>query len=195
MLADMKTTLVTQADLAGFTDNLTRQLQKEFQALTPEIQARWSASYRDTFRDIARTAETEDELHSRLSGVMAKLAVEIEKDRVNRSNHSIAMQIKAYIDENYADPNLSLNQVSDLFGISPKSISYLFKEEIGEKFMDYVLRMRFDHAKNMLLETDRPIHQIAEQVGYTHVISFHRAFKKIFDLPPGEYRNLYRSAK
>jgi AraC-like DNA-binding protein len=195
IMKDMKATLVTQSDLAGFTDNLTRQLQKELQALPQEIQERWSMSYRDTFRDIARTVETVEELHGRLSGVMTQLAVEIEQDRVNRSNHSIALQIKAYIDENYADPNLSLNQVSELFGISPKSVSYLFKEEIGDKFMDYVLRIRFEHARHMLLETDYPIQQIAEQVGYTHVISFHRAFKKTFDMPPGEYRNLYRTAQ
>jgi two-component system response regulator YesN len=190
---EMKQMLLTQAVISNFSNSLLYRLQKEIYALPAEIQRLWRDQYLDSFRKIANTTETVDELHSQLLALMASLAKEIEKGRLSRSNHSIAVQIKAYIDHNYADPNLSLNQVSDMFGVSPKSVSYFFKEELGDKFMDYLLKVRFTHAKRKLLETDEPIQQIAEQVGYTHVISFHRAFKKAFDLPPGEYRILYRS--
>lgn len=193
ILAEMTQVLLTREMMSNFTNNLVHQLQKEIYALPSEIKVLWREQYMDPFRNLANDVETVEDLHSQLLLIMGDLAKEIERDRLNRSNHSIAVQIKQYMDQHYADPNLSLNQVSDLFGVSPKSVSFLFKEELGEKFIDYLLKVRFAHAKRMLLETNEPIQLIAEQVGYTHVISFHRAFKKNFDLPPGEYRYLYRT--
>ncbi len=64
---------------------------------------------------------------------------------------------------------------------------------MGEKFIDYVLKVRMLKAKQLLVETDAPIQVIAEQVGYPNVISFYRAFKKVQDIPPGEYRNMFRT--
>jgi len=185
--------LLSQVDIANFMNNLVHHLQKEIQTLSPDIQALWRNEYLDRFYQIANAAETLDECHKQVLTTMIKLAKEMENERISRTNHSIAVKIKGYIDRHYSDPNLSLNQVSDLFSVNPKSISNLFKEELGDKFIDYLLKVRFDHAKRMLVETDEPIQSIAEKVGYTHVISFHRAFKKLFDLPPGEYRNLYRN--
>lgn len=185
--------LMSQVDIGNFVNNLAHQLQKEMSTLSPEIQAIWRDQYQDELFKIANRTETMNELHEQVLAVMLRLSKEIEHERINRKNHSIAVQVKAYIDRNYADSNLSLNQVSDLFGVSPKGISYLFKDELGDKFIDYLIKVRFTHAKQMLRETEEPIQNVAEKVGYTHVISFHRAFKKLFDFPPGEYRNLYRT--
>ncbi|WP_232510138.1 helix-turn-helix domain-containing protein [Paenibacillus crassostreae] len=51
-----------------------------------------------------------------------------------------------------------------------------------------------EHAKHLLKETDNSIQSIAEQIGYLNVISFYRVFKKVQDVPPGEYRNMYRAS-
>lgn len=193
IIGGMQKSLAARGDIADFINQLTHHLQKQINSHSERIHSLWREEYAEAFRKLANTVETVDELHSRLSAILAKLANEIEDDRLSRSNHSIAVQIKNYIDQHYDDPDLSLNQVSHLFGVSPKNVSWFFKEELDIKFMDYVLKVRFDHAKRMLLETDEPIQHIAGKVGYTHVISFHRAFKKMFELPPGEYRNLYRS--
>ncbi|CAM4237520.1 AraC family transcriptional regulator [Paenibacillus alkaliterrae] len=192
IFTEIQQMLLSKADIENFVNNLAHQLQKEINTLSPEIQALWRDEYQEQFFKIANRTETMNEMNEQVLTVMIKLAKEIEHERISRKNHSIAVQVKAYIDRNYADSNLSLNQVSDLFGVSPKSISNLFKEELGEKFFDYLVKVRFDHATQLLQETDEPIQFIAEKVGYVHVISFHRAFKKMFDLPPGEYRNLHR---
>ena len=192
IFAELKRTLLSQADLANLLNNLVHQLQKAFGGFSREFLDVWQEEYVGKFRKIADHAETIDELQDQTMALMRKLAREIEQERINRRNQSVAYQIKAYIDRHYADPNLSLNQVSDRFGISPKSVSQLFKEEVGEKFLDYLLQVRFDRAKQMLRETDEPVQSIAEQVGYHHVISFHRAFKKQVGMPPGEYCNLHR---
>jgi two-component system response regulator YesN len=184
--------LFSQADIGNFVNNLTYQLQKEINTLSPHIQALWRDQYHEQLSGITNQTETIEQLHEKVLNVMTKLAKEIELERISRKNHSVAVQVKSYIDHNYTDPNLSLNQVSELFGVSPKAISNLFREELGDKFIDYLIKVRFTYAKQMLRETDEPIQNVAEKVGYLHVISFHRAFKKLFEITPGEYRNLYR---
>lgn len=193
MLEGMRHSLLTGTDLSDFFHQLAHLLDRDMSEQSAELQQRWRELYREELLQLALTIETIDELARQLPPVLSRLYEELTQDRSSRSNHSLAMQMKAYIDQHYDDPNLSLNQVSDLFGVSPKNVSSIFKEELDIKFIDYLLKVRFDHAKRLLLETEEPIQQIAESVGYVHVISFHRAFKKLFDLPPGEYRNVYRS--
>jgi YesN/AraC family two-component response regulator len=90
------------------------------------------------------------------------------------------------------DPDLSLSRVSDYLNMQPSTLSQLFKEEFGEKFIDYVLKVRMQHARKLLVETEDSIQSIAERIGYQNVISFYRAFKKVQNIPPGEYRNMHR---
>lgn len=193
IFGELKRVLLTRNDLARLTNDLIRELETAMRTLPAGIQRLWTAEYRHQFEQAARHAETVEELQDRLHAVMNKLARDMERERINRDSHAVADRIKAYIDLHYADPDLSLIQVSDHYKLSPRVVSHLFKEATGEKFMDYVLKVRFGHARRLLLETDEPIQSIAEQVGYLHVISFHRAFKKMFGVPPGEYRNMHRS--
>jgi AraC-like DNA-binding protein len=192
LIGRMQETLVSRADLAAFVHNLAHQLQKCASSLSPDMQKMWADRYEQPFARIAQETETLEELHERLRAAMTALSRDLEQERQSRKKHATAQQIKAYIDRHYADPDLSLIQVSERFGLGPRSVSNLSKETFGENFIDYLLKVRFSHAKQMLLQTDEPIQAIAEKVGYTHVISFHRAFKKMFDLPPGEYRSFYR---
>ena len=144
------------------------------------------------FAQLDEQVETLDELEEQMLNMMTMFEACVDEDRRARRHHSIALQAKAYIDTHYTDSNLSLSRVSEHLKLQPSALSLLFKEELGEKFIDYVLKVRMQHARQLLIDTDDPIQSIAEQVGYLNVISFYRAFKKIQDYPPGEYRNMYR---
>jgi len=192
MLADMRDAVVTRQGAAMFAIHLADHLERELGAQYPELMGLWQAGFRRRFVDISEEIETVDELEERLPHVLGLLEAEVEREREGRKNHSIAVRVKHYLDEHYADPDLSLLSVSDRFGLQSTALSHLFKNEIGVKFIDYILKLRLDHAKRLLIESDEPIQAIAEKVGYTHVISFHRAFKKGLALPPGEYRMLHR---
>jgi len=180
-------------DMAAFVSSFTLQLDKAMSALSTGIQELWRVDYQPRFARLDEQAETLDELEERLLNVMTMFEARVDEDRRARRHHSIAQQAKAYIDTHYADSNLSLSRVSDHLKLQPSALSQLFKEELGEKFIDYVLKIRMQHARQLLIDTDDPIQSIAEQVGYHNVISFYRAFKKIQDYPPGEYRNMYRT--
>lgn len=95
---------------------------------------------------------------------------------------------KKYIDDHLTDPNLSLKKISHDFCMNPVQFSRMFKDGAGEKFIDYVTRLRIELSKHKLDISTDSIQDIAEQVGYTHVVSFIRAFKKSTEVTPGHYR-------
>ncbi|MNV94816.1 HTH-type transcriptional regulator YesS [compost metagenome] len=54
-------------------------------------------------------------------------------------------------------------------------------------YIDYLIQLRIDKAKELLTGTNLKIHDIAEQVGYQPSY-FIRLFKKMEDMTPGQYR-------
>jgi len=84
--------------------------------------------------------------------------------------------------------DLSLQMVADQLKISVSYISVLFKETVGENFIDYVTRYRIDKAKVLLMETDINIGQIAVEIGYNNAQQLIRVFKRVEGITPGDYR-------
>ena len=102
---------------------------------------------------------------------------------------SVDAQIKDYIDENYQNANLSATLISEKFGIQPVALSVLFKKSFHIGMSDYITKLRIKKAKELLSSTSETLESIAQSVGYTNVRSFFRAFKKIENITPGQYRN------
>ena len=101
--------------------------------------------------------------------------------------------IRHYIDENFRDPSLCLTKISDEFSISESYFSFLFKEEIGENFSNYLGRTRLAQAYDLLKSSDINISEIYHEVGYNNSHSFRRAFKKLYAMSPKEARVKERS--
>jgi two-component system response regulator YesN len=115
------------------------------------------------------------------------------KDRSHSKQKKLITQVRQYMDEQY-NTDLSLQSLAEQFGISPSTLSRMFKEESGENFMDYIIRMRMDKAKEWLVHTDLSIKEISETLRYTTVHNFTRIFKQIAGVPPGIYRKLHRDS-
>ncbi|ULL15344.1 AraC family transcriptional regulator [Paenibacillus sp. H1-7] len=177
-----------QADLHQIMDYLLYQFHKEMTELPDEVQQLWADEALPQLEAISNHAISLTDWHERLSRVLAELEPRIRETRAVRNHHLLMNRVKQYIEMYYADPDLSLNKLSDHFELNPRYLSKLFKEEFGEKFIDYMLKVRLEEASRLLLQTELPVQEIAERVGYQHVISFHRAFKNMFGLPPGDYR-------
>jgi two-component system, response regulator YesN len=180
-------------DMAEFAQAFIKRMDKAVLALSSSVQTLWKSDYQDRFADLTETAETLVEFQEQFMSLMNQFEACVEEDRQARRHHSLAMQAKHFIDAHFADPGLSLVQVSDYLNLQPSALSVIFKEEMGEKFVDYVLKVRMQQAKQLLLETEDSIQSVAEHSGYQNVNSFYRAFKKFQDIPPGEYRNMYRT--
>lgn len=194
IFAELRKTRFVKEDMAAFMNGYLMQMDKAVGTLSEEVQELWRSEYRAALLGIHEQAETLDELEEQLIRSASAYGQRVEEARSSRKYHSLALQAKRYIDAHFADADLSLSLVSEMLKLQPSTLSLLFKEELGEKFIDYVLKIRMEHAKRLLVETDDPIQSIAERTGYRNVISFYRAFKKFQDIPPGEYRHVFRTS-
>lgn len=107
-----------------------------------------------------------------------------------KSYKTMMTEIRAYIQANFADPDLSLKHLSDRFEISGKYASHLFKLEYDMKFVDFLVQLRMQQAERLLADTDETVQNIALQVGYANSITFGRVFKRTTGVTPGEFRRL-----
>lgn len=95
-----------------------------------------------------------------------------------------------YIKKNY-NRDITLKTISEEVNYSFNYLSQIFKEQVGENFTDFLIRIRMDRAKLLLRDTNLKIYEIAGQVGYTDSSYFCRLFKKIEGLNPVEYREKF----
>ncbi len=112
----------------------------------------------------------------------------IKDKRSQRERNSIIDHVLQYIHEHYMRSDLSLNLLASEFHISVSHLSKLFKEHIESNFIDYLIEVRMNKAKELLMDTESMIKDISECVGYTNVNSFARLFRKMTGLTPSEYR-------
>lgn len=78
--------------------------------------------------------------------------------------------------------------------LSPNYFGDLIKKETGRSAQEYVQQKTMDAAKEMLLQTNKNISEIAYCLGYQYPQYFSRAFKKWEGTTPNEYRHDYRHA-
>ncbi|OGV49707.1 MAG: hypothetical protein A2017_11080 [Lentisphaerae bacterium GWF2_44_16] len=83
---------------------------------------------------------------------------------------------------------ISLKTLSDELHISPSRTCHFVREIFGISFSKLLNRERLQVAKNLLLSTDRPVSEIAAELGISSEFHFNRLFKKSFGIPPGKYR-------
>ncbi len=100
---------------------------------------------------------------------------------------TLAADILAYLHAHYCE-NISLQSVADHFYISHYYLSHLMKKHLNIPLMQYVIHLRISEAQTLLRDTDYPIRQIAQMVGYPNINYFSNVFKKTTGSAPGEYR-------
>lgn len=96
-------------------------------------------------------------------------------------------RILNYIDRNVRK-GISLDEAADYVNMSSCYFSKFFKKITGENFITYVTDRKIEIAKQMLLDTDLPVINIAYELSYSETNYFSKAFKKKVGLTPTEYR-------
>ena len=123
--------------------------------------------------------------------------VDIVFDKMNVKGKLSDGGMKSVVD--YIERNLkrgiSLEDVANHVNISTYYLSKIFKKEMGVNFITYVTDRKMDMAKEMLVNTDIPVLNIALDLAYNEANYFSKAFKKKTGLTPSEYREKYRVRK
>lgn len=93
---------------------------------------------------------------------------------------------------NYIDRNIkrgvTLDMAAAYVGMSASYFSKFFKKYMGVNFITYVTDRKIEAAKDMLVNTDRPVVNIAYDLSYSETNYFSKTFKKKVGVTPTEYR-------
>lgn len=90
-----------------------------------------------------------------------------------------------YIHEHYAE-DLTLAELSEKVYVSRNHLSIIFKNMTGETFNNYLTKVRIEKARELLLERNMLVYEVAERVGYRNIPYFSTLFKKITGMNPTE---------
>lgn len=114
-----------------------------------------------------------------------------QSQNITYSQNALASQVIEYINENYMNPNTSLNAAAEKFDVSDSHLSRVFKASTGKRFMEYLIYKRIEKAKELLVSSQHKVNDISALVGYDNQISFMRIFKKYVGYTPSEYRSIH----
>ena len=103
------------------------------------------------------------------------------------SEPPVITRAKEYINQHQTE-DISLGQVAKAVNTSTFYFCKMFKKVTGINFTDYVSRVRIENSKNLLLNPNLRISEIAYEVGFQSLTHFNRVFKKIVGQSPTEYR-------
>jgi AraC-like DNA-binding protein len=94
---------------------------------------------------------------------------------------------KEFIKEHQTE-NLRLGQVAKAVNSSPFYFCKLFKKATGLNFTDYLSRIRIERARNLLLNPNLRVSEIAFEIGFQSLTHFNRVFKNTVGQSPSQYR-------
>ena len=99
-----------------------------------------------------------------------------------------------YLQNNYTQ-QISLQDVSGRYFVSPEHFSRVFKQKTGFNVSEYLNILRLQKAENLLKQlTAAPITEIAEDCGFNDSNYFCVKFKKLYGMPPKKFQTLHKNA-
>jgi two-component system response regulator YesN len=131
--------------------------------------------------------KTLDEIEIWLKEVVRSIMTTIAESRSHFTDMQIHRAVE-YIDTNYANDKMSLQDLCRHVMMSTSYFSLVFKQHTGETFIEYLTGVRIATAKELLHNTTLKFYEIAEQVGYKDPNYFSILFKKHTGLTPKDYR-------
>jgi len=88
--------------------------------------------------------------------------------------------------------HFTVADVAEVVGTSRRNLEMKFRKSVGRTILSEIQRVRLDHAKRMLRETDLPIPEIAESSGYNSVSYLTQVFRREVGVSPAKYRSRFR---
>ena len=101
----------------------------------------------------------------------------------------VVQQIVNIVNKRYYE-DLSLKTLANQYNINSSYLGQIFNKEVGCSFSDYLNKTKNLKAKELILETNMKINDIAREVGYMDSSYFYRKFKKFFGVSPSTLRDM-----
>ena len=112
-----------------------------------------------------------------------------KKYKIESDDNKALEDVVRFLDDHFA-MNVNQETLEKISKMSGTKLKYLFKEKYGQSITEYTQRKRMNVAETLILNTELPIKEIAESVGYTSHIKFSIYYKRYKGKLPSEIRNL-----
>ena len=109
----------------------------------------------------------------------------------NDSSQYIIDRVQNYIKENLTR-NIPLSTIAKNMNISKYYLSHLFKKTTGITLTEYRNELRITAAKNMLINSQKSMDEIAEAIGFSTTAYFTEIFTRAEMIPPSKYRKYHQ---
>lgn len=119
--------------------------------------------------------------------IMEKALVLREKKASSRYE-DVVSEVIHYIEDNYAQEELSLNLLASHVNFSPNHLSMIFSQQTGQTLIRYLTDYRMNRAKELLRCSSKKSSVISMEVGYKDPHYFSYLFKKTQGMTPTQYR-------
>lgn len=169
--------------VSGVYDTLLT-LRQELQTMGVSLE-----SYNEDFRILLKRISdfgTLQEVETYVGEFIADIHP-LVKSRLGNKEHVQIKSVKEYIEANYAQ-NITLDSIAELIYMNPSYFSTFFKKHTGQNYKQYLTEIRMKHARQMLLNSDLMVYEIAEKVGYNSARLFSDMFRKHYGQIPQEFR-------
>ena len=133
-----------------------------------------------------------EDLADWLAAFLLKISDAVQKGNKTESRRSEVAKAEEYIKANFQHP-LSLEKIASQVHLNKSYLSYVFKKETGENFVDYLNRVRIEKSKGLLESTGNKIYDVALSVGFDNYRYFTRVFKELTGMKPLEYRRKHQA--
>lgn len=118
----------------------------------------------------------------------------LKKAAKKAEDMTLVSKIAAYMSKHYLEP-VTLNMLAQELNLNHYYVSHLFSKNFHMTFPQYVNMLRINYAIELMQNTDLTLTQISIHSGFQTQRSFNRAFIKIKEMTPNEYRSLLSQMK
>ena len=112
-----------------------------------------------------------------------------------KKNMDFCDEMIKYIDLNYSNSFLSMQEIADHFSVSISHVSRILRTYHSTSFVNYITNLRMEHAYNLVVETNMSISEICQKTGINSTNYFHTLFKKKYGTTPKLCRLNYKTNK
>lgn len=143
----------------------------------------------ETFQSICKLSnlpQTEAIRHKLMSCILDNLLFLMDKvynkqDAKKNSPFNVALD---YMQSRYYQPNLGVEEIAKLVGVSPQYLNHVFRQKTGKTTKQNLVQIRLEHARELLESKNYLVKDVASLTGWYSPFYFCNCFKKQFGISP-----------